>query len=55
MYLIHFMSQISFNNPWKHQRTSVLMFSEGIKRDQQHEMVKMFPGGLERDQWHEMN
>ena len=31
---------ISFDIPWKHQKTSgFLMFSRGIKRDQWYEMV----------------
>ena len=38
MPLTHFMSLISFDTPWKHQKTSgFLMFSGGIKRDQGHE------------------
>ena len=37
--LIHFMPLISFDTPWKHQKTSgFLMFSGGMKRDQWHEM-----------------
>ena len=39
--LTHFMSRISFDTPWKRQKTSdFLMFSGGIKRDQWHEMSK---------------
>ena len=38
-YLTHFMSLISFQTPWKHQKTrSFLLFSGGIKSDQWHEM-----------------
>ena len=37
--LTHFMPLISFDTLWKHQKTrGFLMFSEGIKRDQWHEM-----------------
>ena len=37
--LTHFMPLTSFDTPWKHQKTrGVLMFSEGIKSDQWHEM-----------------
>ena len=37
--LTHFMPLISFDTPWKHQKTrGFLMFSVGIKRDQWHEM-----------------
>ena len=33
------MPLISFDTPWKHQKTrGFMMFSEGIKRDQWHEM-----------------
>ena len=32
-YLTHFMPLISFDTPWKHQKTGcLLMFSGGIKR-----------------------
>ena len=38
-YLTHFVPLISFDTPWKHQKTrSFLMFSGGIKRDQWHEI-----------------
>ena len=36
--LTHFMSLVSFNTPWKHQKTFGFLFSEGIERDQYHEM-----------------
>ena len=37
--LTHFVPLISFDTPWKHQKTSgFLMFSGGITRDQWHEM-----------------
>ena len=37
--ITHFMPLISFDTPWKNQKTSgLLMFSDGIKRDQGHEM-----------------
>ena len=37
--LTHFMPLISFDTPWKHQKTSGLQtFSGGIKTDQWHEM-----------------
>ena len=37
--LTHFMPQVSFNTPWKHQKTfSFLMFSGGIERDLWHEI-----------------
>ena len=37
--LTHFMSLVSFNTPWKHQKTSsFLMFSGGIQKDQWREM-----------------
>ena len=37
--LTHFMPLISFDNPWKHQKTSdFLIFSRGIKRDKWHEI-----------------
>ena len=36
--LTHFMPQVSFNTPWKHQKTfGFLMFSGGIERDLWHE------------------
>ena len=36
--LTHFMPQVSFNTPWKHQKTfDFLMFSGGIERDLWHE------------------
>ena len=39
MHLNHFMPLISFDTPWKHQKTRGFpMFSGGIKRDQWHEM-----------------
>ena len=35
------MPLISFDTPWKHQKTSgFVMISEGIERDQWHEWVK---------------
>ena len=38
-FLTHFMPPISFDTPWKHQKTrGFLVFSGGIKRDQWHEM-----------------
>ena len=39
-YLTHFMPQVSFYTPWKHQKTKGFL---------------MFPGVIERDQWHEMS
>ena len=37
--LTHFMPLVSFDTPWKHQRTKgFLMFSGGIEKDQWHEM-----------------
>ena len=49
--LTHFMLLISFDTPWKHQKTKdFLMFSGGIKRDQWHEIQIR----IKRDQWHEM-
>ena len=37
--LTHFMSLVSFDTPWKHQKNKDFhMFSEGIERDQWHEM-----------------
>ena len=37
--LTHFMPLISFDTPWKHQKTrGFLILSGGIKRDQWHEM-----------------
>ena len=39
--LTHFISPVSFNSPWKHQKTSdFLMFSSSIKRGQLHELGK---------------
>ena len=41
--LTYFMSLIAFDTPWKHQKTyGFLMFPEGIKRDQEHEMRQSF-------------
>ena len=38
----YFMPLISFDTPWKHQKTKgFLIFSEGIKRDQWHEMGEL--------------
>ena len=37
--LTHFMPLISFDTPWKYQKTKgFMMFSGGIKRDPWHEM-----------------
>ena len=39
VFLTHFMPLISFDTPWKHQKTrGFLMFSGGLKRVQWHEM-----------------
>ena len=41
-YLTNFMLLVSFDTPWKHQKTrGFMMFSGGIERDQWHEMVKL--------------
>ena len=38
-YLTHFLLLVSFDTPWKYQKTKVfLMFSVGIERDQWHEV-----------------
>ena len=38
IHLTHFMPLVSFDTPWKHQKTSDFF---------------MFSGGVERDKWHE--
>ena len=39
-YLTHFILLVSFYAPWKHEKTrGLMMFSEGIKRDQCYEMA----------------
>ena len=36
--LTHIMPLVSFDTPWKHQKTFGFLFSGGIERDQWHEM-----------------
>ena len=44
------MPLISFDTPWKHQKTrGFMMFSEGIKRDQWHEMGEVNESLLQGD------
>ena len=38
-FFTYFMPLVSFDTPWKHQKTNAFL---------------MFSGGVERDQWHEM-
>ena len=36
--LIHFMPLVSFDTPWKHQKTSGFLMFSGVKRDKWHGM-----------------
>ena len=41
-WLMHFMSLVSSCTPWKQKSSGCHLFSEGIERDEWHEMVNHF-------------